>query len=78
MPFGWGAAGWLFPYFNPYWYWRPFWWYGYPGYGYPGYGYPGYGYPMSKEQEKAMLQEEARILEDQLAQIRKRLTELEK
>jgi len=66
MPLGLGPAGWfLYPGFNPYIgnpYWR--------------YGYPGYGYPMSKEQEKAMLEQEAKVLEDQLTQIRKRLEEL--
>jgi len=76
MPLGLGPAGWfLYPGFNPY-IGNPYWRYGYPGYGYPLYGYPGYGYPMSKEQEKAMLEQEAKVLEDQLTQIRKRLEEL--
>ena len=66
MPLGLGPAGWfLYPGFNPY-----------IGNPYRRYGYPGYGYPMSKEQEKAMLEQEAKVLEDQLTQIRKRLEEL--
>jgi hypothetical protein len=58
-----------YPYWNP-------WGYGYPGYGMPPYGYP--GAPMPKEQEIAMLEEQARALESELASVRGRLEELRK
>jgi ubiquinone biosynthesis protein UbiJ len=48
-------------------------------YGYP---YGGYGYspwaPMPKEQEIAMLEEQARAMQDELDAINKRLEELRK
>jgi hypothetical protein len=78
MAFGLGPAGWfMYPGFiNPYLYGYPRFPYGgLPGYGY---GYPGYGYgyPMTKEQERGMLEQDAKALEAELDRIRKRLEEL--
>jgi len=71
MLFGLGPAGWFtYPWFtNPYLYMHPRFPYGGP----PGYGY---GYPMTKEQEKAMLEQDAKMLEGELDRISKRLEEL--
>ena len=71
MPFGLGPAGWSYypSFINPY-------LYGYPRFSYwglPGYGY---GYPMTNEQERAMLEQDAKVLEAELDRIRKRLEEL--
>ena len=69
MPFGMGPAGWfLFPYFSQwltYW-WRPFYWGMYP-----------WGY-YSPADELEMLKTQQRMLEDQLAQIKRRIADLEK
>jgi len=73
MLFGLGPAGWFA---NPYLYGYPRFPYGgLPGYGY---GYPGYGYGYSitKEQERGMLEQDAKALEAELDRIRKRLEEL--
>lgn len=71
MPFGMGPAGWfMLPYFAQ---WIRYWGYGYPWYGY-WLQYP----PLSAEEEKAMLEQQKKFLEDELAQINKRLTELQK
>ncbi len=73
MFFGLGPAG---GFMNPYLYGYPRFPYGgLPGYGY---GYPGYGYgyPMTKEQERGMLEQNAKTLEAELDRIRKRLEEL--
>jgi len=46
-------------------------------YGYPyGYGYP--GGPMTKEDEIRMLEYQAKLLQDQLEEVNKRLGELKK
>lgn len=85
MPFGMSPAGWFmwpwlaqwFPYYGYPWYRVP-----YPGYGIAGYGVPyrvPYAYPpMTKEQETSMLEEQARVLQQQLDQINARLKELQK
>jgi hypothetical protein len=73
MLFGLGPGG---GFMNPYFYGYPRFPYGgLPRYGYPGYGY-GYGYPMTKEQERGMLEQDAKALEAELDRIRKRLEEL--
>lgn len=70
----WSWFGW-----NP-WAWR---WTGYGmpfGYPYAGYGMP-YGYPgapMTREQEIAMLEEQAKALQGELDAVNKRLEELRK
>jgi len=71
MPLGLGPAGWsIYPWFiSPYLYGYPRFLYG----GLPGYGY---GYPMTKEQERGMLEQDAKALEAELDRIRKRLEEL--
>lgn len=70
MPFGMGPAGWYFwPYAA---YWARFW---HPRWAFP-YFYSPWFY--SEEQEEAFLEEQMRILEGQLAQIKKRLEELKK
>ena len=79
MPFGMGPAGWFM---WPYWaqwlrYWYPWSWYGVPYYGYTGYGLP-YAPPMTKEQETAMLQDQAKALQQELDRINARLKELQK
>ena len=56
----------------------------YPGYGYPTYAYGnpygGYSYPpeMSSQQEAEMLNEDARVLKEQLADVQGRIQVLEK
>ncbi|MCP2519570.1 DUF5320 domain-containing protein [Candidatus Aminicenantes bacterium AC-708-M15] len=73
MPFGMGPAGWfMLPYFVQ---WMRYWGYGYPWYSFP-YWFP-YS-PLNEEEEKAMLEQQKKILEDELTQINKRLTELKK
>lgn len=67
MPFGMGPAGWAYGYPYPY--------AGGPPYS-GGYGWP--WVPLSKEQEIAMLEDQARALEQELEGIRKRLEELKK
>jgi len=70
MPFGMGPAGWhAWPYMA---YWMSGW--------YPWYGGPYWSpfQPLAKEKEEAFLQDQAKILEDQLSQITKRLEELKK
>lgn len=68
MPFGMGPAGWfMWPYMAQ---WLQYW---YPYYGIP-YSYP--FAPLSKEQEVAMLKDQARVLKDQLDRINARLKEL--
>jgi hypothetical protein len=68
MPFGMGPFGWayVYPYAYP-WAWTP-------GYA-PWTPYAPWG-AMPKEQEMAMLEDEARALERDLEAIKKRLTEL--
>ena len=78
MPFGMGPAGWFM---WPYWAqglmsWYPWSWYGLPYYGYTGYGLP-YAPPMTKEQEIAMLQDQAKALQQELDRINARLKELQ-
>ncbi len=70
----------MWPWFG----WNP-WASRWPGYGMPyGNPYGGYGYgyspwgPMPKEQEIAMLEEQAKALQDDLDDINKRLEELRK
>ncbi|MGB9717554.1 MAG: DUF5320 domain-containing protein [Thermoproteota archaeon] len=79
MPYGMGPWGW-FTY--PYWaWWRCRWFPWLPRWWWMGiYGpiTPYWMPPMSREDEIAMLQEEARILEQELDAIRKRLEELGK
>ncbi|MGB8953209.1 MAG: DUF5320 domain-containing protein [Candidatus Aminicenantales bacterium] len=70
MPFGMGHAGWFYgPYSAP---WMRLWspWFMAP-YGMP---LP----PFTQAEEVAFLEEQAKILEDQLGQIQKRLDELKK
>ena len=70
MPFGMGRAGW-FMWNNPA-YWGA---YGYPWF-YAPYGpFPPY---LSREEEEQFLQNQVRMLEDQIAQIQKRLEDLKK
>ena len=71
MPFGMGPAGWwMWPYAaQSMSHWYP--WYG-------PYWSPLPYAPMTKEQETAMLEDQAKVLEDQLAEIKSRLAELEK
>jgi hypothetical protein len=66
MPWGMGRWGWMYP--PPY---AP---YGYP-YGIDG---RGWGYGPTKEQEKQMLQDWQKNLEDELEQVKTRIGELEK
>lgn len=70
MPYGMGPAGWFAWPYMAYWmrHWHP--WYGMP-YSYP---FP----PFTKEDEERFLQDQAKILEDELAQIKKRIEELKK
>jgi hypothetical protein len=85
MPFGLGPFGWfLFPYLTQYWdfgypysyapYPRFPWW---PAYSVSPYMY-GYGVPpfISKADEQRILEDQAKTLESQLVEIRKRLSEL--
>jgi len=69
MPFGMGPLGWayVYPYAVGGWPWTP--WYA------PWTPYAPWG-AMPKEQEIAMLEDEARALERDLEAIRRRLTEL--
>jgi len=69
MPFGRGRAGWFC--------WPPgvYWAGWHPGFR-PHYWPP--FYPPSREEEKAMLEEQVKILEGQLDQIRSRLKDLSK
>jgi len=69
MPFGMGPLGWayVYPYAGGGWPWTP--WYA------PWTPYAPWGV-MPKEQEIAMLEDEARALERDLEGIRRRLTEL--
>ena len=73
MPFGMGPLGWAYPY--PYWHH----WYGrFAPYSFP--WVAPYWSPwgaMPKEQEVAMLNDQARMLEEELSQVRKRLEELQ-
>lgn len=71
MSFGLGPAGWfMYPQFiNPYLSGYP----RFPYWGFPGYGY---GYPMTKEQERGILEQDAKALEAELDRIQKRLEEL--
>jgi len=58
---------------------RGFWWPGTSGiWGYPYFRMVPYGYPPGVEEESAWLADQAKSLEQQLAQIQKRLAELEK
>jgi len=66
MFFGLGPAG---GFMNPY-------LYGYPRFPYGGLPGYGYGYPMTKEQERGILEQNAKMLEAELDRIRKRLEEL--
>ncbi len=68
-----GPAGWfMLPYFAQ---WMRYWGYSYPWYSFPyWFPYP----PLTEEEEKAMLEQQKKILEDELTQINKRLTELQK
>jgi hypothetical protein len=69
MPYGMGRGGWFG---WPHWlYWTG----GHPGFQ-PSFWLP--FYPPSREEERAMLEEQAKILEGQLEQIRARLKELTK
>lgn len=72
MPFGIGSLGWAYgyPYWDP-WAWRSPWYRGVSPYWSP------WG-TMPKEQEIAMLEDQARALEGDLEDIRKRLEELKK
>lgn len=67
MPFGMGPAGWAYGYPYPYAGGSPY---------YGGYGWP--WAPLSKEQEIAILEDQARALEHELEGIRERLEELKK
>ena len=70
MPFGMGRAGWYaWPQIA---YWMKCWppWYPAP--------YWSPFQPWSKEEEEAVLKDQAKMLEDQLSQIKKRLEELKK
>ena len=71
MLFGLGPVGLsYYPWFaNPY-------LYGYPRFPYGGLPGYGYGYPMTKEQERGMLEQDAKMLEAELDRIKKRLEEL--
>lgn len=70
MPYGMGRAGWYA------WPQAAFWMrYGPPWY--PAAYWPPFQ-PWTKEEEKAMLEDQVEILEGQLSQIKKRLEELEK
>ncbi|MDI6814657.1 MAG: DUF5320 domain-containing protein [Dehalococcoidales bacterium] len=64
----------MWPWFG---WWRPWAW-GWPGYGYYPYAYGWPWGPMPKEQEIAMLEDQAKWLEMDLETIRKRLEELRK
>ncbi|MBE0478824.1 DUF5320 domain-containing protein [Candidatus Aerophobetes bacterium] len=63
-PYSFPSPGWMAPY-------------GSPGYGYP-YGAAGYGFTPTKEQEKSWLEEQRKVLEAELEDIRRRTEELEK
>jgi len=70
MPFGMGPAGWYMWPYSPYW----------MRYEYPGYTVPYWSpfQPPTKEEEIAFLEDQANILENQLAKINKRLKELKR
>ena len=84
MPYGMGPWGWFQgPYAYPYWGigrcrwfpWLPRWWW--TGmYGPVTPYYSPMAYSMSKEDEIAMLEEEAKFLEEELTRVKKRLDEL--
>jgi len=70
MPFGMGPAGWFF------WPHLAFWMrQGYPHWNFP---YSPYPWLFTEEMEKDFLEGQAKILEEQLAQVNKRLAELRK
>ncbi|MEW6374516.1 MAG: DUF5320 domain-containing protein [Thermodesulfobacteriota bacterium] len=69
MPFGMGPLGWFY---SPYYY---SWMGRYPHYSYP-FWFP--FYPVTKEEQKRALEMEAKMLEEQLEAVKKRLSELEK
>ena len=70
MPFGMGRAGWFVWPHMAYWMrcWNPWssgpYWSPFP--------------PLTREEEEALLEDQAKMLEDQLVQIKKRLEELKK
>jgi hypothetical protein len=70
MPFGMGPAGWLAWPHMAYW----------MRYAYPWYPMPYWSpFPaLTKEEEESLLQDQAKMLEEELAQINKRLEELKK
>jgi len=70
MPYGMGHGGWFC--WPPRAHWMGFW---HPGIHIP--YWPPF-YPMSREEEEAMLAEQAEMLEDELQQIKARLKELKK
>lgn len=74
MPFGMGRAGWCMWPYMPQWLYYQFPWYGL----YSGYGQPYPYVPITKDDETKMLQEQEKILEEQLAQIKSRISELQK
>ena len=79
MPYGMGPWGWFaYPYWA--WWWRCRWFPWLPRWWWTGIYGPitPWMLPMSREDEIAMLQEEARMLEQELDAIRKRLEELRK
>lgn len=89
-PAGWFLGPYWWYWYNPWSYGRGLWGYsdtysfripgwGFP-YGAPFYGYPygaGFGYFPTKEQEKSWLEEQRKILEGELEDIRQRIEELE-
>lgn len=70
MPFGMGPAGWYAWPHMYYWMRSCYPWYGMPY-------WPPFQ-PFAKEEEEAMLKDQAKVLQEQLAQIQKRLEELKK
>jgi len=75
MPFGLGPAGWVLVYAGyPYRSW--FWWGGWRGGRWCRWVWGPLG-PISKEQEIAMLREEAKLLKEELEFVNARLAELE-
>lgn len=81
MPFGMGPWGWFaYSYRYPHWYWGRCRWFPWlPRWWWTGMYGPITPYaPIPKEQEKAMLEDQAKQLEQTLEHIRKRLEELKK